>query len=125
MKLGVQNQINLVGWSERIERYLHNADVLLIPSLWEGFGLVAVEGMSTGLPVVASNVDGLREVLDEKNPAVFLVGEITTEQAWLNQIEACVCSLSTNRQNMAEASREQAGKFGLDKMVKAYAEEYL
>lgn len=125
LELGVQNRVSLVGWSDQIERYLLNADVQLIPSLWEGFGLVAVEGMSTGLPVVASNVDGLREVLDEKNPAVFLVDETTSEQAWLNKIEACICSLSTNRQKMAEASREQAEKFGLDKMVKAYAEEYL
>ena len=123
-KLGVQKRVNLVGWSDQIEKHLHNADIQLIPSLWEGFGLVAVEGMSTGLPVVASNVDGLREVLAEQNPSVFLVEETTSAQAWLNKIEGCISSLLTNRQKMAEASREQAEKFGLDKMVKAYAEEY-
>lgn len=124
VELGVQKRVNLVGWTDQIEKHLHNADIQLIPSLWEGFGLVAVEGMSTGLPVVASNVDGLREVLDAENPAVFLVDETTSEEAWLSRIEACISSLSTNRQKMAEASREQAEKFGLDKMVKAYAEGY-
>lgn len=124
LELGLQNRINLVGWSDQIEKYLYNADVQLIPSLWEGFGLVAVEGMSTGLTVVASNVDGLREVLDEQNPAVFLVDQTTSEQAWLSKINDCILSISTNRQKVAEASRKQAEKFGLDKMVKAYAEEY-
>ena len=124
VELGVQKRVNLVGWSDQIEKHLHNADVQLIPSLWEGFGLVAVEGMSTGLPVVASNVAGLRDVLDLENPAVFLVDEIMAEQAWLNNIHDCIFALSTNRQHIAEASRKQAEKFGLDEMIKAYCEEY-
>src|SRR5690606_3134508 len=40
----LEDKVRLVGWSEVIESYLHAADIQLIPSLWEGFGLVAVEG---------------------------------------------------------------------------------
>jgi glycosyltransferase involved in cell wall biosynthesis len=122
--LGVQNRVRLVGWTDQIEKQLHNADIQLIPSLWEGFGLVAVEGMSTGLPVVASNVDGLREVLDEQNPAVFFVDKTISEQEWLKKINNCISSLSTNRKHMAQASRKQAEKFSLNIMVHDYAEKY-
>jgi phosphatidylinositol alpha-1,6-mannosyltransferase len=40
-------------------------DVLAVPSEWEGFGLVAAEAMACGLAVVASDVDGLREVVED------------------------------------------------------------
>ncbi len=44
------------------------ADVMAIPSIYEPFGVVALEAMAAGLPVVASNVDGLGEVIvHEKN----------------------------------------------------------
>ena len=60
---GVQDIVNFVGWSDNPGEYYRNSDILLIPSHWEGFGLVAVEGMSTGLPIIASNVEGLNEVV--------------------------------------------------------------
>jgi len=48
----LQSKVRLLGWFGNIEEYLHAADIQFIPSLWEGFGLVAVEGVSTGLAVV-------------------------------------------------------------------------
>ena len=44
---------------------MHSADILVIPSLWEGFGLIAAEGMACGIPIVASNVPGLSEVIGD------------------------------------------------------------
>lgn len=40
-------------------------DIVAVPSLWEGFGLSAAEAMAAAKPVVASDVDGLREVVDD------------------------------------------------------------
>lgn len=122
--LGLGKKIKLVGWSEEIEKHLHDADIQLIPSLWEGFGLVAVEGMSTGLPIVASNVDGLQEVLDEKNKAVFLVDEYKNPQSFRDKIEKCIDKWDTEAEVMAKSSRNQAEKFSMDKMVDGYIEVY-
>ncbi|MFX6269921.1 glycosyltransferase, partial [Acinetobacter baumannii] len=41
------------------------ADVIVVPSRWEGFGLIAVEAMRAGLAVIASRVGGLAEVVEE------------------------------------------------------------
>lgn len=124
IKLGIHDKVRFVGWSNNVEEYLHQADIQLIPSLWEGFGLVAVEGMSTGLPIVASNVDGLREILNKDNPAVFLVDEIDDPHCWAHKITQCATKVRESSSVLAEASRKQAELFSIDKMVCSYANFY-
>ncbi len=65
VELAIPENATLAGWLTRseIEFLLANADVLVVPSRWEGFGLIAVEGMRAGLPIVASNVGGLKEIV--------------------------------------------------------------
>ena len=122
-KLG--NKVKFLGWSDYIERHLRTADIQLIPSLWEGFGLVAVEGMSTGLPVVASDVAGLREVLDPNNPAVTLVEDVESEDAWAQALKVAIDKLrNEGPEKLAVAACTQAQKFTLEVMAKRYLELY-
>lgn len=121
----LESKVRLVGWSEDIEAYLHDADIQLIPSIWEGFGLVAVEGMSTGLPVVASSVDGLREVLGELNPSVTLVNQAESVDGWVSAIRKAVADVQTcGASSLAGTSRRQAEKFTLDQMAERYLDVY-
>jgi glycosyltransferase involved in cell wall biosynthesis len=124
VKLGIADRVVFSGWSNQIEAHLHDADIQLIPSLWEGFGLVAVEGMSTGLPIIASNVDGLREVLGLDNPAVFLVDNYTDPSCWVEKIVLCIQLLKHDSIKMSSTAREQAEIFTLDKMVENYVAVY-
>ncbi|WP_424193338.1 glycosyltransferase [Ampullimonas aquatilis] len=59
--------ITCPGWVklENMPIYLEMADVIVVPSRWEGFGLIAVEAMRAGLAVIASRVGGLAEVVEE------------------------------------------------------------
>ncbi|MBC7284756.1 glycosyltransferase [Hoeflea sp.] len=59
--------VTVTGWIPRGEVYelYAGADVLLVPSRWEGFGLVAVEAMQARLPVFASRVGGLRDIVED------------------------------------------------------------
>lgn len=82
------------GWRDAatIARLLAAADALVVPSRWEGFGLVAVEAMRAGRAVVASRVGGLREIVvdgetgylvepDQPGEIVSLVAH-TSAEAW-------------------------------------------
>ena len=61
---------------EEVPSYYKIMDVVVVPSLFEGFGLSAAEAMAAGKPVVASNIDGLKEVVDhEKTGYLVPVGE--------------------------------------------------
>ncbi|MBQ0746652.1 MAG: glycosyltransferase family 4 protein [Marinobacter sp.] len=121
----LEKKISLVGWSNNIESFLCKADLQLIPSLWEGFGLVAVEGMSTGLPVVASNVDGLRDVLGTNNLSVTLVDDPGSAEAWKLAIGTAIEKLAKEgHKNLSVAARSQAEKFTLKAMAERYLEVY-
>lgn len=122
---GLCDIMALPGWSDDVEGYLCRADVQLIPSQWEGFGLVAAEGMSTGLPVVVSDVDGLREVVGPESEAVTLVPEYQSISAWVNAIsEAITKCEKSGPPEISMAASSQAGKFSLDKMVSGYLDAY-
>jgi glycosyltransferase involved in cell wall biosynthesis len=123
-ELGLDDKVHLLGWQNDVETYLLNSDIQLIPSVWEGFGLVAVEGMSTGLPVVASDVPGLRDVLNPNNPAICLVKEFSDPIAFNQKIIECIERLNVNATKMSIASRKQAEKYSIEKMVERYAELY-
>lgn len=58
------DRIHFLGFRNDASRLLSSADLLVHPTLTEGFGLVLAEAMAVGLPIVASNVEGIPEVLD-------------------------------------------------------------
>jgi len=62
----VPSNARAIGWTTRdqINDLYRSAQVLVVPSRWEGFGLVALEAMRCGCAVVASRVGGLSEVVD-------------------------------------------------------------
>jgi len=60
---GVGDKVVFCGFSAAVERLLPGADVFVLPSLHEGLGIAAIEAMAVGLPVVASRVGGLPEIV--------------------------------------------------------------
>lgn len=60
---GWAGRVKLLGFRPDVPRLMASSDVLVHPARIEGFGLVLAEAMATGLPVVASNVEGIPEVL--------------------------------------------------------------
>ncbi len=64
--LNLGAKVKLLGTSNNIPELLKEADIFFIPSSWEGFGIAAVEAMASGLPVVASDVPGLKEVVGKE-----------------------------------------------------------
>jgi glycosyltransferase involved in cell wall biosynthesis len=65
VSLGIRDRVNLLGWHKQLEPLMARWDIFALPSLDEGFGAALVEAMAMGLPVVASAVGGLLEIVEE------------------------------------------------------------
>lgn len=65
-RLKLENNISCVGFQKNPYKLLKQCKIMLMPSDWEGFGLAAVEGLTLGLPVVASPVGGLKNIVNEE-----------------------------------------------------------
>ena len=65
---------------QEMYKYYSIADIQVIPSMWEEpFGLVAIEGMAQGLPIIATDSGGLNEILNDNNSIVIKRNNIIKE----------------------------------------------
>ncbi len=65
--LGLSDHVKLIGLTSDVPSFLKSLDAFVLPSLWEGQGLVLAEAALARLPIIASAVDGIKETFDESN----------------------------------------------------------
>lgn len=70
--LGIRKNIIFTGWRKDVPEILYLFDILVFPSLNEGMGRVMVEGMSLGKPIVASNVGGIRDLIEDGKNGILV-----------------------------------------------------
>lgn len=73
--LGISSSVHMVGYRSDAGALIHAFDVMVIPSRREAFGLVALEALATDVAIVATNADGLREVLNDEVARTVEVGD--------------------------------------------------
>lgn len=64
-ELGIEKNVDIVGYQKNPYKYMASSKVFMLTSEWEGYGLVAFEALTLGLPCVVSNVGGLPDVVDD------------------------------------------------------------
>lgn len=75
--LGIQGKIHFMGKQERVNELLPLADLLLMPSELESFGLVALEAMACKVPSIATRVGGVPELIDDgETGLLYAVGDV-------------------------------------------------
>lgn len=120
---GLQEKINFIGrvGNDDVPKYMSIADVFVLPSLSESFGMVNLEAMACGLPIVATRVDGVPEVVKDGENG-FLV-----EPGNPGQIAAKVIFLLKNdeaREKMGRVNKEKAKEYSLEKIIEKIEKIY-
>ncbi len=118
-ELGVEDRVLFLGIREDIPELVKMADICVLSSNWEGFGLVAVEYMAAGKPTLASDVEGLRDIVKDAG-ILFKKGN---DDDLRNKIENLLSDNSYYEQ-ISEKCYDRSLDFGLDKMVNSYTKIY-
>lgn len=121
-----QNQLAervlLLGTRTDIPDILAASDIFVLPSRWEGLPLVIIEAMFAGLPIVASRVGGIPELVQE-NVNGFLVPR--SDSAALSQALKMLIADKSLREQMGQMSRQRAlQKFTMHRMIEEYKKLY-
>jgi len=119
---GLDEKVDFLGHVDSLEEVLPVADLLLLPSLHESFGLVALEAMACGVVPIATNQGGAGEFIQDG-----LNGFLRDPHDIDGMVKAAVQVLGDDeaRLEMAEeARRDAAGDFGVSCVVKQYLDLY-
>jgi glycosyltransferase involved in cell wall biosynthesis len=119
--LGLEGAVIFAGFQRRPQAYVATFDVAVVPSLEEAFGLVAVEALSLGVPVVASRVGGLADVVEDGRTGLLV------EAADPDGIATAVLRLLRDaglRERMSFAALGVAERFSLDGYVARLTQIY-
>lgn len=63
--LKLEDYVTFLGSREDVAELLKNSQIFILPSRFEGFGLAILEAMAAGVPVIASNIDGPAEIIED------------------------------------------------------------
>lgn len=121
--LGITSKVYITGNinDDKLRALYRFADILLVPSIYEPFGLTVLEGMAAGVPVVASGVGGLKEIVtDGKDGILVAPGNSEMISAAVNKL----LSNSIFANTLARNGRARAKYFELRRMADETSKVY-
>ena len=120
-KHNLEGKVHLAGFKSDIFSYIRSSSLGIIPSRWEGFGLVLVEFLSLGLPTVTSSAEGMSEIAEGcpaviKSPSLHPETLAQTILKGINQL--------ANKPELKKSAIEHSKLFSVSNMTTSYMQSY-
>jgi glycosyltransferase involved in cell wall biosynthesis len=118
-KFSMQNNIIFIESTLEIEKYYKASDIFVFPSLREGLPNALMEAMSSGLPCISSDLEGIKDnlICNEKEGLIF--GRVN-----INKLSSAICSILEDKNLGNElgikARKKIVDNFSIDKISKMY-----
>jgi glycosyltransferase involved in cell wall biosynthesis len=120
--LGLQDVIELPGFSAEIDGHLAESDLMVHPSLTEGFGISLLEGMAQACPIVASRVGGIPEIVADGISGILVPPGDPVRLA--EAVTGLLCHRNSLRTMGAIGRQRLEQRFTLEEMLRSYAALY-
>jgi glycosyltransferase involved in cell wall biosynthesis len=85
-ELGIGSKVNFIGISNNVKQLLHDSDLFVMSSAWEGLPIVQIEATLTGLPVLVTDVGGCAEIVERVGNGFVSTGELEDYTEKLKQL---------------------------------------
>jgi len=122
-ELGVAERVHFLGWRSDLPALFGAVDLVLVPSRWEGMPYVVLEAGASGLPVVGTRVDGVRELVVDGETG--FLAELDSPHSLAEAILAVLGLAPEAREAMGKAARERVlANYGVESMVRGLREVY-
>lgn len=118
--LGVAGAVHWLGVSRDVPLVLAMADALVFPTAYEAFPLVALEAAASGLPILATPVNGVRELIEDGLSGLLIERDPSSIAAGLGRLAADPAL----RERIGAAARQAVLQFSWDRMVQRHHELY-
>lgn len=118
-ELGLDDRVEFMGVRLDVPDILEQSDIVLLSSHWEGLSLSSIEGMASGRPFVASDVDGLREMVGGAG-VLFDHGD---DEGLANKIKH-LCDHPDEYREVATRCQEKARQYDITATVSKYLDLY-
>ena len=118
-KLKIDDRTLFLGVRQDIPQLIKMSDICVLSSNWEGFGLVAVEYMAAGRPVIVSNVSGLKDVVSDAG----LIFEKGNSRDLRDKIESLIYNKNLYI-DITKKGQERSMHFDINKMIYDYIRVY-
>ena len=119
-QLGMEKQVQFLGSQSNVYPYLHEADAFLLPSNYEGMPMTIIEAMGTGLPIVATRVGGVPDMITDGESG--LLTPIDSNAV----AEACAKLIADKalREYLGTNAKKDSLRFSAQYMAEQYAKLY-
>ena len=119
--LGLEDRVRFLGWRQDVDEIMGCFDVFVLPSLNEGMGRVLVEAMSAGLPIVASRVGGIPDLVKHGENGLLVP---PANAGALEQAISDLLSDKAKRKRMGETGKKMCGPYSIEAMVEKIDDLY-
>ena len=121
-ELNLSNRVSLIGPVKATD-FLSEIDVFIFPSLWEGLGLSLLEAGAMCKVVIASDADGIKEIIDEKSGFLFKAGQV---EALVQKLDQVIDNfyLPLVQEKAKNLNIKVKTDFSLEKMITVYDNWY-
>ena len=103
-----------------VTSHFHEYDVFILPSLFEGMPITIIEAMAAGMPIIASNVGGIPDIITNRKNGILIKPEAADLVKALNEL----ADDEELRKRLGEAALESSKLYTSDQMAREYVNYY-
>lgn len=117
---GIGDFVEFCGMQSNVYPYLYDADIFTLPSVYEGNPMTVIEAMGTGLPIVASRVGGIPDMISDGESGLLVEPEPQSICDGLSRL----VEDGALRQRLGETARRNSQRFSAEHMARDYISCY-